>query len=67
MTLYQVTLPMLEQLLIPSFSLKKGDFSDKTFNRLYHILTFHGLISTFLKKKLSKPYFTVNEKMTWSI
>ena len=60
MPLYQVTLPMLEQLLIPTLDLKKketererkreGDFSDKSLNRLYSILTLPGLIPINLRK-----------------
>lgn len=55
MPLYQVTLPMLEQLLIPILDLKKkkrGDFSDKTLNRIYPILTLHVLVSIYSRKSL---------------
>lgn len=51
MPLYRVTLPMQEQLLIPTLDFKNGrkkkkcgDFSDKILNRFYFMLTLHGLI-----------------------
>lgn len=44
---------------------RERDFSDKTLNRRYPILTLHGLIPIHLRKKSSKPYLTLSEKTTY--